>query len=94
MKVKIHIERDGDGYHAYCPQLPGVHVGGDSVEEAARHARDASEAYLLSAVKAGDIIPIGVCEPVEKGFWNEWLNPILHRRRAQTQYVDLEFEAA
>jgi len=35
------IEKDDDGYIAYCPQLQGCYVQGDSYEEAVENLRDA-----------------------------------------------------
>jgi len=56
--VDILIEQDGDGYHAFCPALKGLHVDGDTVEEVKQNAKDAVEAYLLSLKKHGDPIPL------------------------------------
>jgi predicted RNase H-like HicB family nuclease len=59
--VEIVVEKDGDGYHAYCPALKGLHVGGDTVDEAVETAMDAAGWYLESMIHHGDPIPIGVC---------------------------------
>ena len=45
------IERDDNGYFAYCPGLPGCHTQGDSFEEALANAREAAQLYLKSLVK-------------------------------------------
>ena len=58
--VKITIEPDNDGYHAYCSNLKGLHTSGATKEEALSNAKDAVEAYLKSLVKHGDPIPIGI----------------------------------
>ncbi len=59
-KVEIMVEPDDGAYHAYCPALKGLHVGGDTEEEAVKNARDAAIAYLESLVKHGESIPVGV----------------------------------
>jgi predicted RNase H-like HicB family nuclease len=59
-KVDIIIEPDESGFHAYCPALKGLHVGGDTKEEALRNAREAAITYLESLIKHGDAIPVGV----------------------------------
>ncbi len=59
-RVEVIVERDGDGYHAYCPALKGLHMGGDTEEEALANARDAVIVYLKSLIKHGDPIPVGV----------------------------------
>jgi len=41
-KVEIFIEPDGDGFHAYCPALKGLHTCGDTEEEALENAKDAT----------------------------------------------------
>jgi predicted RNase H-like HicB family nuclease len=58
--VDVVVEPDDDQYHAYCPALRGLHVGGATEEEALSNARDAVEAYLKSLIKHGDPIPVGV----------------------------------
>ncbi len=42
----VIIEPDEPGFHAYCPALKGLHVGGDTAEEALQNARDAITAYV------------------------------------------------
>jgi len=50
----VTIEPDGDLFHAYCPDLPGLHVCGDTEEGALAESIDAVEAYLLSMIKHGE----------------------------------------
>ena len=64
-KIDIIVKPDEDEFHAYCPALKGLHVCGDTEEEAVENAVGAAEAYLVSLVKHGDPIPIGVL--TEKG---------------------------
>jgi predicted RNase H-like HicB family nuclease len=45
-KVSIVIEKDEDGYYAYCPGLEGCQTQGDSVEEATANIQEAVELYL------------------------------------------------
>ncbi|MCL0076585.1 type II toxin-antitoxin system HicB family antitoxin, partial [Dehalococcoidia bacterium] len=59
-KVEIFIEPDGDGFHAYCPALKGLHTCGDTEEEALENAKDATRAYLRSLIKQGDPIPVDI----------------------------------
>ena len=56
---EVCIEADGDGFHAWCPALKGVHVGGVTEEDAQRHLHDAVMAYVISLIKHGEPIPIG-----------------------------------
>jgi predicted RNase H-like HicB family nuclease len=45
-KVSIIIEKDEDGYYAYCPELPGCQTQGDSLEEVRKNIQEAVELYL------------------------------------------------
>jgi len=58
--INIIVEPDEDGFHAFCPALKGLHVGGDTEAEAIRNATDAAIIYLESLIKHGDPIPVGV----------------------------------
>lgn len=59
LNISIIIERDEPGYHAYCPGLKGLHVGGDTEEETFENAKQAVVAYLESLVKHGEPLPVG-----------------------------------
>lgn len=45
-KLSVVIEKDRDGYYAYCPELKGCHSQGDSLEEVQANIREAVELYL------------------------------------------------
>jgi predicted RNase H-like HicB family nuclease len=45
-KVSIVIEKDDNGYYAYCPELEGCHTQGDTIEEAMDNIKEAIELYL------------------------------------------------
>ena len=59
-KILVVVEHDETGFHAYCPALKGLHTCGDTEEEALQNATDAAKAYILSLIKHGDPIPVGV----------------------------------
>ncbi len=59
LRVAVVIEPDGDGYHAYCPALKGLHAAGETEDEAVEGARVAALAYLESMVAHGEPIPVG-----------------------------------
>ena len=42
LEVKIIIEPDDAGYHAYCPDLDGVYASGETEEQALKKAQDAA----------------------------------------------------
>ena len=45
-QVSIIIEKDEDGYYAYCPQLEGCQSQGNTIEEAKINIQEAIELYL------------------------------------------------
>lgn len=53
----VVIEHDGESWGAYCPDLPGVGVAGDSQEEVERLIREAITFHLEGLRCAGDPVP-------------------------------------
>lgn len=64
--VEIIIEHDEDEYHAFCPNLKGLHTCGKTLDETINNAKDAVIAYLNSLIKHGDPIPLGIKEEERK----------------------------
>lgn len=60
VKVRIEVEKDGDAFYAYCPDLKGVHVDGDTADEARQNAMLAVSAYVRSLVRHDEPIPLGI----------------------------------
>ncbi len=46
MKVNIIIEKDKNGYFAFCPELKGCHTQGDTLEEVLENIKEAIELYV------------------------------------------------
>ena len=57
MTYAIVIERTGNGYSAYVPDLPGCVAAADSCEEAEELIREAVAFHLESLREYGDPIP-------------------------------------
>ena len=90
IRVKIVIERDSVGYHAYCPDLRGLHVDGTSEDDALSNAKDAVRAYVTSLVKHGDPIPVSINGKVGlKDIWHS----IFPSRSSIEHYEDLALAA-
>ena len=51
------IEKDADGYFAFCPELQGCYTQGDTYEEALENIRDAIRLHLEDRIKNGEDIP-------------------------------------
>jgi predicted RNase H-like HicB family nuclease len=62
LQIRFIVEPDGDRFHAYCPDLKGIHVDGVTEQEALENGKLAVEAYMCSLVKHEDPIPVGVLE--------------------------------
>jgi predicted RNase H-like HicB family nuclease len=45
-KVSIVIEKDENGYYAYCPKLPGCQTQSDTFEEINANIKEAVELYI------------------------------------------------
>ncbi len=45
-KVSVVIERDENGYYAYCPELEGCQSQGDTLDEVLSNIREAVDLYL------------------------------------------------
>lgn len=45
-QMSVIIEKDEDGYYAYCPQLEGCQSQGDTLEEVQDNIKEAIELYL------------------------------------------------
>jgi len=45
-KVSVVIEKDDNGYYAYCPELEGCHSQGATFEEAMANIKEALELYI------------------------------------------------
>jgi predicted RNase H-like HicB family nuclease len=53
----VVIEHEGESWGAYCPDLPGVGVVGDTRPEVEELIREAISFHLEALRKAGDPIP-------------------------------------
>jgi predicted RNase H-like HicB family nuclease len=51
---------DEGGYHAYAPDLPGLHTQGDDIEDATRNAEDVLALYVEGVRKDGGSLDTGV----------------------------------
>jgi predicted RNase H-like HicB family nuclease len=45
-KISVIIEKDENGYYAFCPELAGCQSQGDTFEEAVANIKEAAEAYI------------------------------------------------
>ncbi len=62
IKIEVCIDEDGDGYHAYCPALKGLHTYGATIKEARQNVKYAIQAYLTSVAKHNEPLPTGITQ--------------------------------
>jgi predicted RNase H-like HicB family nuclease len=60
LTLQFLVEPDEGGFHAFSPALKGLHVDGETEEEAARNFVAAAPAYLESILRHGEPLPLGV----------------------------------
>jgi predicted RNase H-like HicB family nuclease len=51
------IEKDEDGYFAYCPILQGCHTQGKTYEKALQNIRDVIQLHIEDRLACGEEIP-------------------------------------
>ncbi|MBV8208160.1 MAG: type II toxin-antitoxin system HicB family antitoxin [Acidobacteria bacterium] len=58
MKYAVVYEKSSDGWGAYVPDLPGVGVVGDSLEEVEGLVREAVELHVQDLREQGHPVPV------------------------------------
>lgn len=55
-RFTVIVEKDQDGYFAYCPQLQGCYTQGDTYEEVIENIRDAIRLHIEDRIESGEPI--------------------------------------
>ncbi len=56
-KFSVVIEKDSDGYFAFCPELQGCYTQGDTYEEVLENIKDAIRLHIEDRIESGEDIP-------------------------------------
>lgn len=56
-KFSVVIEKDSNGYFAFCPELQGCYTQGDTYEETLDNIKDAIKLHIEDRLKDGEEIP-------------------------------------
>lgn len=56
-RFTVVIERDEEGYYAFCPELQGCYAQGDTYEETLANIKDAVRLHVEDRVEVGEEIP-------------------------------------
>ncbi len=56
-KISVVVEKDKDGYYAYCPELQGCYSQGDTYEGAINNIRDAIKLHIKDRLENKEEVP-------------------------------------
>jgi len=56
-RFPVVIERDEEGYFAFCPELQGCYTQGETYEEVLENIRDAIRLHIEDRLESGEGIP-------------------------------------
>ena len=56
-RFSVVVEKDHDGYFAFCPELQGCYTQGETYEEALENIKDAVRLHVEDRIEAGEEIP-------------------------------------
>lgn len=56
-KFSVVVEKDGEGYFAFCPELQGCYTQGDTYEEVLENIKDAIRLHIEDRIESGEEIP-------------------------------------
>ncbi len=57
-RLSVIVEKDADGYFAFCPELQGCYTQGESYEEALENIKDAIRLNIEDMIESGEDIPV------------------------------------
>ena len=53
-RLSVVVEKDEDGYIAFCPELEGCYTQGDTYEEVMDNIKDAMKLHIEDRVASGE----------------------------------------
>ena len=56
-RFSVIIEKDRDGYFAFCPELEGCYTQGNTYEETLENIKDAIHLHVEDRLESGEEIP-------------------------------------
>ena len=56
-RFAVVIEKDQDGYYAYCPVLQGCYTQGDTYEDAVANIEEAIRLHVEDRLASGEDVP-------------------------------------
>ncbi len=55
-KFSVVVEKDSEGYFAFCPELQGCYTQGDTYEEVLENIKDAIRLHIEDRIESGEEI--------------------------------------
>lgn len=59
-QVRVIVDQDDGLFHAFTPDIRGLHACGESQQEALAAINEASTLYFQSLMKHGESLPVGL----------------------------------
>ncbi|PIY32412.1 MAG: type II toxin-antitoxin system HicB family antitoxin [Candidatus Infernicultor aquiphilus] len=56
-RFSVVVEKDEEGYFAFCPELQGCYTQGDTYEEVLENIKDAIRLHVNDRLDSGEKIP-------------------------------------
>lgn len=56
-RFSVVVEKDQDGYFAFCSELQGCYTQGETYEDALENIKDAIRLHVEDRLEAGEIAP-------------------------------------
>ncbi len=56
-RFSVVVEKDKDGYFAFCPELQGCYTQGDTYEQVLENIRDAIRLHVEDRAQANEEVP-------------------------------------
>ncbi len=56
-RFSVVVEKDKDGFYAFCPELQGCYTQGETYEEVIKNIRDAIQLHVEDRSASGEEIP-------------------------------------
>ncbi len=56
-KISVVVEKDKEGYYAYCPDFQGCYTQGDTYEEVIENIRDAVKLHIEDRLESKEKVP-------------------------------------
>ncbi len=58
LNIPVVIEKDEDGYYAFCPTLQGCYTQGDTYEELMKNLADVIKLHIEDRLEAGEKVEV------------------------------------